>query len=331
MVVLAVGTMVSEVKAQTIKITELHFPPFALYKNFISVDFTISFTGARSGDIVVAAVRDSVTEMPLRGLGCSELGAYSLASCPYVIFVSSGNLEVGFSLGDPISGFHYAPGTYHLTAGATLNTAGRSISDSIDFTLVIKDKAGLSIEVPGTVSATIDGVAYPEGPVTVEVTPGPHRISVPSSVESDDVRLRFDHWSNGETSPDITVTLQSPQVGLAAHYITQYRLTIVGEGDAEGAGWYDEGTSATFSVTSPVRLMPGFLGIVGGKLRFQGWYEDDALVTNSLTGQRKMDAPLVLNVRWDHDYAIPLALLAISILTTVAICYLCRGRTKDKI
>src|SRR5208283_2044356 len=100
-------------------------------------------------------------------------------------------------------------------------------------------------------------------------------------------RLKFENWSDGSTSPNRTEYLRVDST-FTAIYVIQYSLTLISpEANVTGAGWYDSGTSATFSapISAPMR---GVLGILGARWIFKGWYEGDTLISASNEGTLSM-------------------------------------------
>jgi len=121
--------------------------------------------------------------------------------------------------------------------------------------LVIKVEFDVEPQMPpDTTVLVVDKNIYSstEMPVSFTWAPGAvHDIDVPSSVIEEDNRIRyvFTAWSDGEASPSRTISYGGTYT---ANYKTQYYLTVDSEyGDPQGEGWYDSGSTATFSV-SPV-------------------------------------------------------------------------------
>jgi len=79
-------------------------------------------------------------------------------------------------------------------------------------------------------------------------------------------RYRFDGWTTtdmdeiGVPSATSTTVLMDKAKTVTANYVTQYYLTVVtnpvGLDSPTGAGWYDAGTYASISTTSPVSVAP---------------------------------------------------------------------------
>jgi uncharacterized repeat protein (TIGR02543 family) len=104
-------------------------------------------------------------------------------------------------------------------------------------------------------------------------------------------------------------------------YVTQYKLTLITtQGTAAGEDWYDEGTAAVFSVPSSVP-MNGFLGTLGGKYDFQGWYEGKTLVSSSSNSSLKMDGQHTLTANWTPNYTAPIIILGVVVLAVVGLTF----------
>jgi parallel beta-helix repeat protein len=98
-------------------------------------------------------------------------------------------------------------------------------------------------------------------------------------------------WSGGTgiqylTSPtEGDVLMDSPKT-VTVNWITKYYLTVNSlYGDPVGAGWYDAGTTANWSVTSP---WPGDPGV--------------RYVTSPMSGSVTMDSPKTVTVTWTIQY-----------------------------
>jgi hypothetical protein len=103
-----------------------------------------------------------------------------------------------------------------------------------------------------------------------------------------------------------------------AQYVTQYLLTVVSPvGNPQGSGWYDAGSSAIFSVTSPAT--EGIMGMLGGKHIFDRWSGDSNIATT--TASVTMDGPKMVVAEWGTDnttvYAVLLAIGAMAIVVAV--------------
>lgn len=66
----------------------------------------------------------------------------------------------------------------------------------------------LTIAAPNQVPVMIDGTTESPGPVTVNVSPGMHTLSVPQTIGLQaGSQLVFDHWSDGSRNVTHTYTL----------------------------------------------------------------------------------------------------------------------------
>lgn len=123
--------------------------------------------------------------------------------------------------------------------------------------------------------------------------------TAPSIVNgSTGTRYVFENWKVGDMPQDgnnVSVFMDSFHSAVAC-YKTQYYLTTVSQyGQHQGEGWYDRGSEATFSVTSPQ-------GLIIQKV-FAGWKGDSTSTSTSTTVL--MDGPKTVTGQWRDEY-IPL-------------------------
>jgi hypothetical protein len=112
-------------------------------------------------------------------------------------------------------------------------------------------------------------------------------------------------------------------------YKAQYYFTINNAyGQATGSGWYDNGSTATFSLKTRTVPMPGMAGFLGGKLVFTTWTGDAE--GSSLQGNITITGPVSLSATWKPDYSIPYIVVALIVLlaTTLLITYSRRIRRR---
>jgi hypothetical protein len=187
--------------------------------------------------------------------------------------------------------------TYNLCIDAT---AG---SQPISFSVI--DKYTLTVNVPSSITTTLDGVPQGGGNLVVQLSPGTHAISVPDIVQLDsNSRIKFSSWSDGSTQLTRIFDLES-DAQITANYITQYRLTLLtSEGVATGDEWTDSGSTAKFAVSASIS-MNGTIGLLGGKYDFQGWYERTSLITLHNNGSILMNSPHTLTAKWSANYTQP--------------------------
>jgi hypothetical protein len=111
------------------------------------------------------------------------------------------------------------------------------------------------------------------------------------------VQYVFKNWvvdGGVQNGNQITISMDGPH-NAVAKYTTQYLLTVDspgGLGNAQGGGYYDAGSSAQFSVTSPVGLL-----IQQVFVQWQGDYSG-----TSPQGSVTMNAPKVVHAVWTTSY-----------------------------
>jgi hypothetical protein len=130
------------------------------------------------------------------------------------------------------------------------------------------------------------------GEITLNATRGEHTISVPPVIMMGNMaRAVFEQWNVSSASSTLQLSI-SRDVCLLAIYRKQYYVNITSPiGQASGAGWYDESSTATFRVTPPVvtdkvtHVFVGWLGdsndsspsssiLVNGSKNIQASWED---------------------------------------------------------
>jgi uncharacterized repeat protein (TIGR02543 family) len=106
----------------------------------------------------------------------------------------------------------------------------------------------------------------------------------------------------------LSLTINQSYV-VAFHYTPQYYLTVISQyGNPQGEGWYDAGSIATFSVTSPV----GFII----QQVFTGWSGDSTATTTTAT--ILMDNSKTVIANWRTDYTQLYAIITIAIVIIIA-------------
>jgi len=118
----------------------------------------------------------------------------------------------------------------------------------------------LNVQTPyDRITVMIDGSLYytdPNGNFQTYAGPGSHSLEVqtPVSLETGS-RGAFVRWSDGSSSNPRTIFMNN-NLSLTAEYVTQYYLTVNRNpsyiGVTTGEGWYNNGTIATATCTSPV-------------------------------------------------------------------------------
>jgi hypothetical protein len=122
------------------------------------------------------------------------------------------------------------------------------------------------------------------------------------------VQYAFQSWSidgTPQTGNQVTVTMNGPHTAVAT-YTTQYLLTVNspgGLGNPQGGGYYNAGSTAKFSVASPV----GYL-IQQVFVQWQGDYTG-----TSPQGSITMDEPHVVNAVWSTSYLPLIAAIIVAV------------------
>jgi hypothetical protein len=310
-------------------------------ENPIPVTVTVYYNNTIAGDHLLVGILDAglTPQRIVPGVVVSSTDPCvnqpeAAALCEITTRAGSGAEGIAFQIGG-IFGGKRGPGPWNLNiTSALFNLQNSIISGSVSSSLfeVILTPVPLNVVVPSPVAVSIDGVRQPPGPTSVGVALGQHNITVPDLVQVDQsTRLRFDYWSDGypTTLRNIVVTGTTT---LQAVYVTQNLLTLMGvqqnlEQNATGAGWYDATANATFSANR-YEPITGVLGAIGGRLSFQGWYENGQLVTNSPTGTISMDKPHTLTAIWGVDYSTPAAIMLGIIAVIIIFLALLRRRNE---
>ena len=291
----------------------------------VIVTYTITYSGLNAGESLASAIITTDSSAPLPGGGLSVPDSCLMtgqnASCQVLPHSSSGTESMTFAVIltstqrynlQAVAGFVDKSGT-QLIAGTV---------SSVDFTVNVDSNVLLTISVPNSVSSLIDGASQKPGSLTVPLQPGVHDISVPQTVQfANDTRLRFDHWMDGSTQPTRTQDLED-DLTYAAFYTTQYDLHVIDSSGTVTGGWFDQGSTA--QVVAPLKTpMPGIVGLLGGTLSFNGWYENGTLIANSASYSVVMDSPQTVYIEWTADYVtaevvIGMTLAAVAILCLIA-------------
>jgi hypothetical protein len=210
----------------------------------------------------------------------------------------------GIYLGDSRIGnyaFARTGGGWTETCSQTEKPADTSLSFSVAMTLEAK---------PHDAMVTVDGVDYTGGQfpkVFTWNTGSTHTLQVNATIDAGNgVRYVFVQWDDGSKDTSRTVTA-SETGSYTATFKTQYELKVASDlGDPQGSGWYDAGSQATFSVTTP-QPETGFFSTLGGKATLQRWTGDST--DSSPTASVQMDGPKTVTAKWTTDDSQPYMIL----------------------
>jgi hypothetical protein len=127
-------------------------------------------------------------------------------------------------------------------------------------------------------------------------------ISVTSPIDhGNSTRHVFVRWSGdySGTSSSASVFLDSPKT-ILAEWKVQYKLTVSSQyGTTTGDGWYDRGSTATFSATPPTED--------GVQYFFAGWR--GSFSGTERTGRVEMDGPKSVSATWKRQYLVSMVFL----------------------
>ena len=146
-------------------------------------------------------------------------------------------------------------------------------------------------------SITVDGVSYTTSVSFVWAFYTEHTFSVPAQlVPEDGTKHSFVSWSDGSTLVSRTIIISEfVLTSYTANYQTQYYLSVDSDyGSPAGEGWYDSGSTASFSVESVVSISEGT------QIAFTSWFGDSSSTSSSAT--LVMDEPKEVSAEWQTQY-----------------------------
>ena len=115
---------------------------------------------------------------------------------------------------------------------------------------------------------------------------------------SSNTRYVFDHWSGdySGTGTSGTVTVNNPMTVTAVYQLQYYLNVQTDQGAASGSGWYNAGSAAQISVSTPISTQYG-VSIV-----FDSWQGDTQ--SSSQTTTVLMNGPKNVVATWQADYSV---------------------------
>jgi len=206
--------------------------------------------------------------------------------------------------------------TRYVFAQWTGDYNGNSLSGSITMdaaktvTAVYQLQYYLSVAAQPSSAGTLQGSGwFNSGTSTV--------ISIPSQVistQNSGSRLVFSGWnvdgSVSQTGAALTIQMNGPHT-VVAQYSQQYYLTLSSDqGSVTGGGWYDAGSTASISASTPPN--PSY----GVSMVFNGWQGDIQSSSQSTTVM--MDGPKSATATWRADPTVLYVTVAV-IVAAVAV------------
>jgi hypothetical protein len=227
---------------------------------------------------------------PVNGKGTYNDGTAASFSVTSLIIPSKANQRYVFS---------YWSGDF--SGASPSGTVTMDSAKSVVANYQLQNLLKVSADPLGVTSASGEGWYLPTDSVTV----GP----LPSSISGGEgARYVFQQWtidSVPASGTSVQIMMDAPHT-LVAHYKTQYLLTVSSDyGIVQGGGWYDAGSSATFSVTTEVDTSYGV------KQVFEKWTGD--MKSTSASSTITMDSPHTLRAVWRTDSTVLYATIALAI------------------
>ncbi len=167
-----------------------------------------------------------------------------------------------------------------------------SVSSTGSFTFSYQTQYQLTVATDPANVTQVSGGGWFNAGTTAQTSAAPQ--TVPGTTG---VQYVFQSWSvdgSPQTGNQITVTMNGPHTAVAK-YSTQYLLTVNspgGLGNPQGGGYYDSGSTAQFSVSSPV----GYLV----QQVFVQWTGDYS--GTSPQGSVTMNSPKTVSATWTTSY-----------------------------
>jgi hypothetical protein len=331
------------VRAQTTVISNLSYPAVDVGQNNVVVSFDVAYSKAPlEGGYLLAGVWDydgndyAARWLPAALPDSACYGGYGVSDPAYIALMTTVDssaiciVRTGPLAPSGVRSFQFdmwllSPlPQYKFHAFATwLDKDVKPISNStIIAPFAIDLKLLVTIGAPAGIPITVDGESASPGDFALDFSP--HYVSVPEFVNINSTsRLRFTGWNDGVASTERSLNSKLTSFqnqSYTANYVKQYLLNVTSsQSGVEGAGWYDEGSNATFNVKSDVTRMGGVLGALGGVWRFQGWFEGEQLVQGSKEGSVLMNAPHSLTIHWQPDYSLPMVSFGVMIAVTIGL------------
>jgi hypothetical protein len=302
--------------------------------------FWIPNSDAKGGGLAEVLFDVSKETVDIRG---AQLAAWKVSHTGDTLGDWS-NADGVYSKGQATITFLYDP-LYGIVVGASFpwNTSGLGVDGKskwtengeetwklVDTNLVFTVPMTLKVEPTTGVAISVDGAKYTADQLQVFnwVIGTTHTLQVDPKISgASGVRYLFVKWSDGSTDTSCTLTA-TQAVALSATFKTQYQLTVVSDlGNPQGSGWYDSGTQATFSVTSP---QPGtdLFGTIGGKQVFQAWTGDSS--SSSPTDSITMSGPKTVRALWTTDnsqaYMVLAGIIIVIVLVVVVLLVVMRRK-----
>ena len=216
-----------------------------------------------------------------------ELPGYTAGhAMSFRVWQAGSGIETGASASYAMGGNFGDPATIvsSLTATITVPTSDITITTS---------PSGLEFVVDGSTYSSSQTFTWDEG--------SSHTVNIATSPQdgATGVRYNYDSWSDGGAQSH-SYTVDGSDATVTANFTTQYQLNVSSAyGTVSGAGWYNDGASATFSVT-PTAIDEG-----GGMRRsFTGWSGAGSASYTGADAEKTitMTSPVTETANWETQY-----------------------------
>lgn len=299
--------------ASSISILSIESPWRSGLADIFSVKTTISFDIHRSSRVFVLIY--DITQLRIVGITARSVVGSGVDVVP-VVLLSPPHSQV-----------------WNLTAIVALwDDASKTIAlqpPVKEFHITVSDKWLVAVQTPySDIVAKLDDDEWrtdSEGKALFQAATGNHSVEVQSLIElGDGSRAVFLRWNDGSASNPREISVKA-DVELVALYKHQFYLTVASSnGRAEGEGWHDANSTATFRISSPIVAVREDRG---SAYLFQGWTGDTS--DRSLTAFIQITGPKRIVAAWvlvqDYERRVPAGTLMTVILSLLASVWMAVG------
>jgi len=214
--------------------------------------------------------------------------------------------------------------------------------------------ANVFVDAPQPVGLKLDGMSEGPGSFQVSLRLGSnHTFSVPLvQMINETSRLEL-LWFGGYGASDVAPPFAHNDSGyvhvfmhvlrdanLTAYYVEEYRVSLFNTGynvaTAQSglpkpmSDWYRQGTLVYIDTVSSPQPLGGFLGELGARDAFDGWYVNGQYLNNTSYVAVPVSGPLTVEARWHVDYTTPVVIAAAILLTACILSLWILTRRKSK-
>jgi hypothetical protein len=244
-------------------------------------------------------------------------------------------------------------GTYNQGSSASFSVTQTTIQSSANTRYVFShwsgDYSGVGSSATVTVNGAMNVIAVYQLQYYLSIQSQPQGAPVPQGagwynagdtatitsagqpVGDSSSRIVFQGWSvdgqSNQSGSSLSVNMDAPH-SVTAEYMQQYYLNVLSDqGVPYGQGWYDAGSTAQISVSTPVSTSYGV------SIIFNGWQGD--VQSNSQTTTVQMNRPMTAIASWRADSTVLYLTIAAGIIAIlvaaaiIAFAVVGRGRSNN--